>query len=394
MPNWLSAAKRAFQNQPPKEPERFEIRCGCETLVTGLRTREPQQVTCPSCMHVLLVFPESLYPLPKPLKPKPVKTAEKGKGARPGASQALASPAATAAERKPSGRPEAEGATAATVAEPAAPTESALRRSLLQSSERITQVRKAVLNRRHFTPLRMVVLVMCLVLGLTGYWMVRRRAREQATQTLTEALKAGRKALDEDDLLSAGSEFRRAAAALDVLRQTDATARSTRQTARELTAINGLADKSLRDLLAEGAETARAGNAESWKDIFRSSYHGNWLVLDTVVTPLPVENPREPTEFLIDLPVSSGENQLLLHLKSSEFEGVERDGRPRRMVLAVQLRDCIRDAERPNVWRLMLDEKTPFLWTDANLLQRIGWPREAALEQLIREQAQWAGVER
>src|SRR5262249_14882417 len=153
-------------------------------------------------------------------------------------------------------------------------------------------------------------------------------------------------------------------------------------TARELTAINSLTDKSLRDLLAEAAEASRTGQ-DGWNDVFRSSYRDTWLVLDTIVTSLPLEDQQKPTEFLIDLPVAAGENQLSLSLHTREMGGVERDGRPRRMILAVQLQDCVRDTEHPGAWQLKLNEKTPFLWTDVGLLERIGWPRDAALEQLI-----------
>lgn len=243
-----------------------------------------------------------------------------------------------------------------------------------------------------FTPLRLVAIVICLAMGVTGYWMLRQREREIATQTLGDALKAGRKAMDEDDLPQADTEFQRAVKALDVLGRRDASAEATRQTARELAVMNQLVPKTLRELLAEAAEVSGGGNADAWPEIFRVGYHDRWVLLDAQVTAQLPENPQQPSEFLIDLPVTSGDNRLVLILKTRELANVPRDGAPRRMILVARLNECVKDSGQANVWRLHLDEKSPFLWTDMSLLARLGWTRDAELEKLLQQQAKLEGL--
>lgn len=379
MAHWLSAAKAAFQKQTAKEPERFEIRCSCGTMVGGVRTREPQQVACPTCNQILLALPESLYPLPKPPRQKKPKPPEKPKSSKSGSIK-TAAPATT--KSSPAAAP-------AVTPQPTVPG-----RSAANAKTAAGEAAKKVFNKRHFTPLRIVIVLMFVALGMTGYWMLRQRERDLANQTLTEALKVGRKALEEDDLPEADAEFRRAVQALDVLGRRDASAQGTRQTARELTVMNQLVAKSLRDLLAEAAETTVNGNSAAWPDIFRASYRDRWIVLDTQVTPQPPEDPQAPSEFLIDLPVAAGENRLVVILKTRALSKVAINGAPRRMILAGRLQDCVQDPGQPGTWRLELDETSPFHWTDASLLVRLGWTRESTLEKLLEEQARLEGLER
>ena len=391
MANWLSAAKRAFQSRPPKEPERFEIRCACEGLVTGVRTRKPQKVPCPTCSQVLLVLPESLYPQPKPPKPKPQKRPEKDKGRKTGSNRTMTEPVGRGSNGGPrEGRTGGSSATKVT----GTGSDAAVRNTPAETGEDPSDVPKIVLNRKQFTRLRLVVLLMCVTLGLTGYWMIRRSHREQAKVTLSAALKAGHKAVDEDDLVTAETEFQKAVKALDMLGQNDGSARLTRQIARELTACNTLASKCRRDLLVEAVENAKGGQTESWANTFRSNYRDGWLVVDAVVTPIPVDDPKKASEYLIDLPVAWKESQLVVELRAGELAGIERDGRPRRMILAGQLQELVPDGERQGIWRLKLNEKSAFLFTDVALLERMGWPRDAALELLTQEQAQAQGIER
>lgn len=383
MVDWFSSVKRAVRSAAAPEAEPFELACRCGRSTQGLRSSQPQLVTCAQCGEQLLVFPVSRYPRPLPPQPKPAKkpkTPSKSKGTLP----ALSASQATVTLKSPPTASAAVSDSKSTAAVKSRPA---------RSAERIGATAPVRKPRRVFTPLRIVGGVLAVVLTASGFWILRERERDLATQALSAALKAGRKALEEDDIPEADLQFENAVQALDRLGLHDRPAQAARQTARELAVMHQLTSHTLPELLGEAAKTVAASDADQWAKIFLANYHGSWVILDTVVTPLPAAEGATAADFLLEGTFSNGTEQLHGTLQSDGLREIPRDGRPHRLVLAVQMQEFLHDSGSPGHWLLRFNGNTCFLWTDASLLARLGWPVDDVTKKLLADQTQWLGLE-
>src|SRR5439155_27381265 len=98
--------------------------------------------------------------------------------------------------------------------------------------------RSIAAGRCQFTPLRLIVLSLLTVIGLTGWWQWNRAARSRAEVDFKTAVERGQDFLAKKEFKHAAREFGRAAQDADRLQRTDIPAQQARQRHRELTAIN------------------------------------------------------------------------------------------------------------------------------------------------------------
>lgn len=354
MSGWLSAAGKAFQRRP-KEPQRFELKCGCGTPVAGERTSSYQCLRCEGCDATLFVLPESVYPPPKQPKSKAQKQPAATRS--PAADRLPGTDASTPGKRR-TGTPDAAATSAgATVDAPSAGPASAMRdmrKLLLQAADRML--------RRWVTLVRLVLVCVLLIGGFTAWWIVHSRALRHAESVFSSASKQGHEALQNKDLAGAAESFDAAARAADTLARDDAPAREVRQLARETVAAYHLSLRSLNEVLEDAAISAPSGEA-AWAETFRISYKGGWAVIETTVS--RVEGGPSPG-FRLDYPIVSGQNRASLVANLPAFERLLADQPSRRVVFAAQLADCRRDPEAANSWLIELQPETAFLWSSAD----------------------------
>ncbi len=263
MPDWFSKASQSMGRRPPDAPPAtFHLDCPCGNEIDGERRDRYQRALCKSCGESFFILPIDVYPQPIP---KSVKAKRRKRKSARRKKVRLKNVKVQVAEPKP-----VEAAAAATskaaASEPAAP-----------------DFRKRP-RRKIITPVRAVMFFMVLVIGGTVYWRATAGAIERAEANYAAASKSAFAAMKQKDFLAAAEEFEKASNALDILQRDDSQARLVRQMNGELTALNGLSNGSLLDMLDEAETAIAAGGASKWQERFRLTYQDTWIVMQTTVT--------------------------------------------------------------------------------------------------------------
>lgn len=400
MSGWLSRAKGAFGGREAEiSPEPIEIACPCGRKVEALRRRDFQRVLCKNCGEPFFLLPLDVYPRPvmKVRKVKPPKPDLKKKPA--------------AGTKSPPAQPDPKTATA-----PTRPSID-LRKDLSIVGGRV---------RRQFTPLRLMVLSLLAVIGLTGWWQWTRAARSGAEFDFKTANEAGLAAIQKKDFVEAAQQFARAANAVDLLQRHDVSAEQARQRFRQLTAINSLLQRSLVEVLKAAKDGRQKGEFAAVESEFASLHAGRWVVLESEVT--PASSPSDPATVSVwEQRVQFDGEALVLTGSLSIFAKVlappsplsapdgnaAPDAQPqfmfalndlgqREVLFAAQVESLKWNAAQ-SVWVLTLKSSSGFLWTDYDLLQPTGLqpderPTEPNLRSepqvraLLLEQSRWIGA--
>lgn len=389
MSSWLSRAKGALSGREAEVPtEPVEIACPCGRKVEATRRTSFQRVLCKGCGEPFFLLPLDVYPRPvmKVRKVKPAKTDDSKK------SKSSSKSATAVADAAGSG---------------------------LDLQAELKAVLAKV--RAQFTPLRVIVLSLLAVIGLTGWWQWNRAARSSAEVDFKEANEAGQAALQKPDFVDAAQHFGRAAEAADFLQRTDAPAEQARQRFRELTALNSLLTRSLLELVEAARATRLRENVSAAESEFANLHAGRWVVLQSDVAP-PAESaasaavPWEQRIQIFDEP-------LILTARFPVFAKIKptaslpavtpnADAAPPNaappvasalndlgqleVVFAAQVESLQWNAEK-NAWVLSLKSSSGFLWTDYDLLLAAGLPpdelhTEARLRAMLAEQSRWIGA--
>ena len=401
MSGWLSRAKGAFGGREAEiSPEPIEIACPCGRKVEATRRRDFQRVLCKGCGEPFFLLPLDVYP-------RPVMKVRKVKPPKPD----LKKTKTAAGTKSPPAQPDPQTATA-----PTRPNID-LRKDLAAVGGRV---------RTQFTPLRLMVLSLVAVIGLTGWWQWNRAARSGAELDFKTANEAGQRALQKKNFVEAAEQFARAANAVDLLKRHDVPAEQARQNFRQLTAINSLLNRSLVELLEAAKAGRKKGDVAAVESEFASLHAGRWVVLQSEVT--PVSGPSDSaTASVWEQRVQFDEETLVLTGSLSIFAKVlatpsplsapegsaAPDAQPqfmlalndlgqREVLFAAQVESLKWNAAQ-SVWVLTLKSSSGFLWTDYDLLQPTGLqpderPTEPNLRSepqvraLLLEQSRWIGA--
>lgn len=388
MSNWLSRAKKTLSGREAVvAPEPIEFGCPCGRKVEALRCSAFQRVLCNNCGEPFFLLPLDVYPRPvmKIRKTKPSKTAEP-------------------TPLKSSGKS-------------AAPAEAAPKRMSVDLQAKRQEVVTKV--RSQFTALRLIVLSLLAVIGLTGWWQWNRAARSSADVDFKTATAAGTAALQKTDFVEAAQHFGRAAAAADLLKRTDVGAEQARQRFRQLTALNSLLTRSLFELIDSARATRLRKNALAAESEFANLHAGRWIVLQSGV--LPPSDPAVSTTVLWEQRIQIFDEPLFLVASLPVFSKVQAtsilpaatpDAPPanapppgvsalndlgqREVMFAAQAESLKWDAQKA-AWVLTLKSSSGFLWTDYDLLLAAGLPpdelhTEAQLRAMLTEQSRWIGA--
>ncbi len=399
MAGWLAVAEKLFRSGANQPAPPFEITCACGQTVAGLRTNGLQTRNCPNCGVSLFVLPASVYPLPKAPKRKVAVAPSQRADVVPDPSieaDRLAGLPPKVGKLKGPARPVMEKQ-AAEVMEPAAPVKDPPafpRRPAKQV------VREAVVSlelgrhcRRIFRPVRLVLVGVISVIGLTGWWIVHQHQRDAAERMVVSAVKLGEQALVDHDLVEAARQYQQLRAALDVLRRNDHQARVFRQTASEMKAAADLSRSSLVDLLHEAVESESGKLPLTWDETFRTGYRDEWVVLDALVS--RAAEPAPGHRFDVEFPLTDGKNHAVIVADLDVFDKVVAEGQsPQRVVFAGQLDDCRKDKEprHENTWLIVMRPTSGFLWSSAPNLELLGVPLDDATKQLLADQTGLLGI--
>lgn len=382
MGRWLTVAERLFRRQAVR-PAPFEVQCVCGGRVSGERTAVHQTPLCPRCRKSLFVLPACVYPVPKaprtaqppaPRKKKPAATQSAPAEQKRDSTRGPREPTAPALEFS-SERPLAT--------KPRPPAREVVRATLTASVGALKTLRK-----KQATPVRLVLASALGVAMLTGWWVVHRRAVNEAERIVPVAARLGEQALEEHDLGEAARQFQKVRAALDLLGRDDPQARILRQSAQEIGASAHLAAAGLFDILHEAASTGPGG---SWSETFRSSYRGGWVVIDAPVARSADASFRH--KFDVDLPISDGEARAVVVAELPLFERLLPVGsEPRRLIFAAQLDACRPDPGEEGAWQIVMQPGTAFLWSTPENLARLGVVLDDDTNRVLSDQAERLGV--
>lgn len=366
MAGWLTRAAAAFSRRAEAPPEPFDVPCDCGGRLTGVRVAGHQKLRCLGCERYVLVLPASPYPAVKrrllDVAPKPPRSIVHASD-RQESSQAGPRRTSRPAKKKRS-PPEPDKARTVPQGEEASPTPEPL-----VLSPQVVQTKSRRLT------IRLIVVSIAALLGVTG-WSLRNRAlREDARALVPVASEAGLTALRQGDFPTAVRELSRAVQGLDTLRRGDAAATAIRQAYREAVAANGLATASLSQLAEEFLTDT--GTPEERLRRFQTQSGSKWLIFDANV----VQTSFDGTPlYQLEVPWMVGERPLQVQLEFPEMDRMAAD-RPlssaARIIFAGQIDDWIvpERPRQPIVARLR--KTTAFLWTDYDSLRAVGFQPES-----------------
>ncbi len=388
MSGWLSRAKGALSGREAEvalEPMKFA--CPCGHKVEATRRSEFQRVLCSDCGERFFLLPIDVYPRPvmKIRKVQSPKSAE------------------TTKTKSPS--------------KLSTPTEVAPARPGIDLQAELTTALTKVRSR--FTPLRLIVLSLLTVIGLTGWWQWNRAARSSAEADFKSATESGMAALQKADYVEAAQHFSRAAAAADLLHRTDVSAEQARQMHRQLTALNSLLTRSLIELIEAARATRLRENVLAAESEFTNLHAGRWLVMQSEIA--PPEASTTPADVQWEQRIQIFDEPLVLTANLPAFAKIQatspvspvtpasasadpppagasalNDLGQREVVFAAQVESLKWNSEQ-SAWVLTLKASSGFLWTDYGLLLAAGLPpdelhTEPRLRAMLTEQSGWIGA--
>lgn len=371
MASWLSRATDVFRKPPPPAPEPFNVRCDCGGFVAGDRVSAAQRPACPNCGRPVFVLPANAYPVAaKPKKQEAVATSAKAdrparESPRSGEAQRAgvaprgrdAAPAET-----PNAKPDRRNPVASAASATAQPTVVKPDGILLEARTRI------------LTPFRLIVAVIVVMGGVTGWGLWHRQRVESAKANVLAAHEAGMKALQAGDFATAARELTRARDAVDLLRRTDSEANTIRRFSREAIAGHELSRAGLFELLAD-----YAANPGSGKSRFTSRHRDSWLVLDAVIAnPEATDRP-----CVLDMPLLMDGMRFRIEVDSSAIRTAARRESERgsaRVIFAATMSEIRPPSAGDPAAVLVLNGKSAFLWTTLETYNALGYEENRADE--------------
>ncbi len=374
MASWLSRATDVFRKPPPPAPEPFNVRCDCGGFVAGDRVSAAQRPACPNCGRPVFVLPANAYPVAaKPKTQEAGATAGKGErpareGPRSGESQRAGEasrPRDAAPAETPAAKPDRRNPAASATAQPAVIKPDGI---LLEARTRI------------LTPFRLIVAVIVVMGGVTGWGLWHRQRVESAKANVLAAHEAGMKALQAGDFATAARELTRARDAVDLLRRTDPEANTIRRFSREAIAGHELSRAGLFELLADYAANPGGG-----KSRFASRHRDSWLVLDAVIAnPDATDRP-----CVLDMPLLMEGMPFRIEVDSPAIRTAARREYERgsaRVIFAAPMSEIHPPSAEDPEAVLVLNGKSAFLWTTLETYNALGYEENRADElQLTRD---------
>lgn len=235
---------------------------------------------------------------------------------------------------------------------------------------------------------------MSLVLVVMGtvWWLFHLRALDRARETIAAAPRVAEEALQEGDIPEAARQYDRIREAVARLGRDDPQARRWNQLAKETTALSNLATAPLHSILKEAIDASAGGTDSIWKQIFRETFRGEWVLIDAPVS-RRIDNAGRD-EFQIDYPLTLDGHSAHLIADLPDFRLRLAEGASAsRVIFAVQLADCRKDSSDEENWRIEFQPDTGFLWSSAQTYEMVGMPTDESSLAVLAEQSHLLGIE-
>jgi hypothetical protein len=378
MKGWQAVTARLLGRRVSEAPPSFAVQCACGREVSGTRTSSHQILYCAACGTALFVMPRSAYPRPRnvPAEPEiPVPVAPiafTGRVDESGHNGDIRDETIRV-ERSPS---RTKTANNVTDRQEPGPSQSP------RSNPGLARIRRKV-----FAPVRIVLLGIVAVIGLTIWWSLQIKKRTDAERSLASAVKQAQQALERDDLSEAAKLFRTVRTALDTIGRKDAQARSLRQTAAEIGSLVALSDHSLFDIFREAIDTTSRSGSSMWDDAFLSNYRGAWVLIDAEVTRPTASSPDQLMEVHYPLAVGSQRARIVASLPA--LVNIIPGGSARRVIFSAQIDEFKHQPYRAEAdWCVVLKPGTTVLWSSPENLERSGISVDDETRRVLAEQAQ------
>jgi hypothetical protein len=385
MATWLNKASGLFQRSTAgggSEREPYQFVCECGKRVTGLRESRFQQFPCEACGRVVFVLPENVYPRPAPARKPDQRASSDERAAEPAQKPAAETdPNDFAESQLPPTRRKKSDLDVNGGVRPQ-------RKDTSRPPEPATQTRLELPRRRRWTPVRIVLagiilLVLTTSLGLGWRWRI-----DRARITLPAALEKGLAAFADRDFVDATRELGYAKSAAEILGKRDAEAITIRQRWREARAARDLAPFMLIDWLQE-CISRPADEKQKAASSAIDRINGTWLIMDVSV--VYVGENREP---MADVLLMAGETPVEVDLPLPKvILRLAADERPTRVIVGAQVAQFQSPGDGNSAWQLKFVPDSVFLWTDYDTYRAVGFEtaedESPVLQELFASQRRW-----
>jgi hypothetical protein len=327
----------------------WRLTCLCGKRLGGPRQDAEQIVVCSHCDRRHFVLPINRYPAPKSRKRK---KSSKGKSAGPNLKVVLSTVlGATTAVWK--------GLRWAFVA-----SLTSLQRKLLAGYRAVLQ---------WFTPLRITLIALVMVVIAGSVLAVRQQRYQQAVRDLRDSVVLAEAAEQAGNWAEATREYARAAAAISVLKREDEFAREILWKHRELQAQDQLCSLSLEEMLTEA--TGKGRLAGSWENTFRHMVQNRWLVMECWLLPQSTADDEGFVRLVQPLLIQGETVQFRwpLSLLRNYPEG---DKGGLHILSAGQVQQLTPPHPEEPHWVITIQPETAFLWMNTNTLSPLGFDLE------------------
>lgn len=373
MADWLKIPSKKKRREE-EIPEPYEIACVCGVSLTGYRRKKHYRHVCDQCDEIYFILPRNSYP---PLKAKKKKQVPKQQQV---AEYILNSSVVTKfREKRQKKRASRES------------------KAEVTSKPKLSPYELPPPRVKLITPFRGILAGIVLIISITGYAIIHSRNLEQAAETLKNSTVEGLELLRQGDLSAAGEAYLKASEALAVLGRTDQRANEIRQTSQELQAINSQAVSPLFEIAEEALSQIKQSDLESWKSLFDVRYAGSWMIFETTLTPITVDDETKPARFRLNLPVLLDEYTLFLELSDPAFAEYLNQNHNQPIIFAAQISGFRQDADQSGTGTILLDGKTAFLWSQLDLYEKLGlefdeFHNRKQIENILQQQTQYLGL--
>ncbi len=377
MSRWLKIPSKQKRREEDV-PEPYEIVCVCGVCLSGYRRKTPYRHACQQCDEMYFILPRNNYPAPKAKKKKKQLPTQKQ------ISEYILNTSFVTRIREKSKQKKASRKPQEAVSE-------------TTPKPKVSPFELPAPRTRLITPFRAILGGIVLIIGLTGYGIIHSRNLERATDTLKTATKAGESFLKQGDLIAANAAYLEAFEALETLGHTDQSANEIRQTSRELQSINSQAVSPVFEIAEEAVSHIKQSDVNSWASLFDVRYAETWMIFETTLTPVAVENETEPLRFRLNLPIILDEYRLNLELTAPSFTEYLKQHPGQSLIFAAQIESFQQGPKQPGTGIILLDGKTAFLWSHLKLYEQLGiqfdeFHNRNQIENILKQQTQYLGL--
>ncbi|QDU78759.1 hypothetical protein Pla110_04630 [Polystyrenella longa] len=375
---WFESAAGLLTGNAPRRDETFRQTCPCGEVLQAQREPTMQRRSCPVCGTRFLILPISPFPIPRPPRGyKPKTASEKSRRKK---------------DREEADDPETVDAEKG--AKDAVPMRDDVTSDDLMSEEQASLPVKTRIPLRQragrlFTPLRLMIAAMLLLISVSGYLYWWRTQQQWARENYTTAVARAYEALEQNELDDAAIQFEIASQSAIILELDDLRAAEVQQYHRELAIQQKLSEQSFSELL-QYLKTLMVLPVKDQPGPYIKYRGGEWFVLDLWGKVIEEEDGKW---LLIEAPITQDKAifQVKVRLPEQAVTSGPANGQGEQRFLLATRCDRLEPLEESSNWWLLICEDS-FLWTHAQTLRPLGMFEEktefqAELESLLAMQS-------